>query len=301
MSMPTELYHPRYWPTWFGILILRIVAALPFKAKLIAGRALGFLGFHLVKRRRHIVETNIRLCFPDLDEEAQKKLVKDTFASNGIGFFEIAWGWWANIKDLENRYDVSGLEHLEAAKADGGGVLLIGAHFVNLDLGGVLVNHVSPIDTIYRKNNNPVLEYVITKGRQRTYERVLERKEMRTIVRRLREGRTVWYSPDQDFGRNNAVFAPFFGVEAATLVTTSRLAKMGKAKPVGIAHYRNPQTNRYHIVYMPVSDEFPSGDDLKDASIINAMLEKAIRVYPEQYMWVHRRFKTRPEGEPSLY
>jgi KDO2-lipid IV(A) lauroyltransferase len=301
MSMPTELYHPRYWPTWFGILILRIVAALPFKAKLIAGRALGFLGFHLVKRRRHIVETNIRLCFPDLDEEAQKKLVKDTFASNGIGFFEIAWGWWANIKDLENRYDVSGLEHLEAAKADGGGVLLIGAHFVNLDLGGVLVNHVSPIDTIYRKNNNPVLEYVITKGRQRTYERVLERKEMRTIVRRLREGRTVWYSPDQDFGRNNAVFAPFFGIEAATLVTTSRLAKMGKAKPVGIAHYRNPQTNRYHIVYMPVSDEFPSGDDLKDASIINAMLEKAIRVYPEQYMWVHRRFKTRPEGEPSLY
>lgn len=301
MSMPTELYHPRYWPTWFGILILRIVAALPFKAKLIAGRALGFLGFHLVKRRRHIVETNIRLCFPDLDEEAQKKLVKDTFASNGIGFFEIAWGWWANIKDLENRYDVSGLEHLEAAKADGGGVLLIGAHFVNLDLGGVLVNHVSPIDTIYRKNNNPVLEYVITKGRQRTYERVLERKEMRTIVRRLREGRTVWYSPDQDFGRNNAVFAPFFGVEAATLATTSRLAKMGKAKPVGIAHYRNPQTNRYHIVYMPVSDEFPSGDDLKDASIINAMLEKAIRVYPEQYMWVHRRFKTRPEGEPSLY
>lgn len=301
MSMPTELYHPRYWPTWFGILILRIVAALPFKAKLIAGRALGLLGFHLVKRRRHIVETNIRLCFPELDEDAQKKLVKATFASNGIGFFEIAWGWWANIKDLENRYDVTGLEHLEAAKADGGGVLLIGAHFVNLDLGGVLVNHVSPIDTIYRKNNNPVLEYVITKGRKRTYESVLERKEMRTIVRKLREGKTVWYSPDQDFGRNNAVFAPFFGVEAATLVTTSRLAKMGKAKPVGVAHYRNPETNRYHIVYMPVSNEFPSGDDLKDATIINAMLEKAIRVYPEQYMWVHRRFKTRPEGEPSFY
>lgn len=301
MATPKALYHPRHWPTWFGVFILRIVAALPFRAKLIAGRALGFLGYHLIKKRRHIVETNIRLCFPELDTQQQQKMVKQTFASNGIGFFEIAWGWWANIDDIKNRYDVTGLEHLEAAKADGSGVLLIGAHYVNLDLGGVMVNDVSPIDTIYRKNNNPVLEYVITKGRERTYDSVLERKDMRTIVRKLREGRTVWYSPDQDFGRNQAVFAPFFGVEAATLVTTSRLAKMGKAKPVGVAHYRNPVTHQYHVVYTPVSDEFPSGDDLKDATIINAMLEKAIRVYPDQYMWVHRRFKTRPEGEASLY
>lgn len=301
MAMPKALYHPRHWPSWFGIFILRIVAALPFRAKLIAGRGLGFLGFHLIKKRRHIVETNIRLCFPELNAEQQKKMVRETFTSNGIGFFEIAWGWWANIDDIKNRYDVTGLEHLEAAKADGSGVLLIGAHYVNLDLGGVMVNDASPIDTIYRKNNNPVLEYVITKGRERTYDSVLERKDMRTIVRKLREGRTVWYSPDQDFGRNQAVFAPFFGVEAATLITTSRLAKMGRAKPVGIAHYRDPVTHRYHVVYTPVSDEFPSGDDLTDATIINAMLETAIRVQPDQYMWVHRRFKTRPIGEDPLY
>lgn len=301
MAMPKALYHPRHWLSWFGIFILRIVAALPFRAKLIAGRGLGFLGFHLIKKRRHIVETNIRLCFPELNAEQQKKMVRETFTSNGIGFFEIAWGWWANIDDIKNRYDVTGLEHLEAAKADGSGVLLIGAHYVNLDLGGVMVNDASPIDTIYRKNNNPVLEYVITKGRERTYDSVLERKDMRTIVRKLREGRTVWYSPDQDFGRNQAVFAPFFGVEAATLITTSRLAKMGRAKPVGIAHYRDPVTHRYHVVYTPVSDEFPSGDDLTDATIINAMLEAAIRVQPDQYMWVHRRFKTRPIGEDPLY
>ena len=300
-SMPKALYHPKYALSWFAILLLRIVAALPFKAKLIAGRCLGFLVFHLVKKRRHTVQTNVRLCFPELNTVQQEKMVRDIFTANGIGFFEIAWAWWANIDDIKNRYDIEGLEHIEAAKADGSGVLLVGAHFVHLDLCGLMTNHSTPMSVIYRKNNNPVFEYIITKGRERFFEHVIERSDMRNIVRKLREGKTIWYSPDQDFGRDQAVFAPFFGVEAATLVSTSRLAKMGRAKPVGIAHYRDPITHRYRIVISPVDTAFPTGDDYKDAVIINTMLEKAIRMQPEQYMWVHRRFKTRPEGEPSLY
>ena len=228
-------------------------------------------------------------------------MVRDIFAANGIGFFEIAWAWWANINDIEQRYDIEGLEHIEAAKADGSGVLLVGAHFVHLDLCGLMANHSSPMGVIYRKNNNPVFEYIITKGRNRFFENVIERSDMRNIVRQLRDGKSIWYSPDQDFGRDQAVFAPFFGIQAATLVATSRLAKMGRAKPIGIAHYRDPITHRYRIVLTPVNEAFPTGDDQKDATLINAMLEKAIRVQPEQYMWVHRRFKTRPEGEPSLY
>ena len=300
-TIDPSLYHPKYWTSWFAILLLRIVAALPFKAKLIAGRCLGFLVFHLVKKRRHTVQTNVRLCFPELNTTQQEKMVRDIFTANGIGFFEIAWAWWANIDDIKNRYDIEGLEHIEAAKADGSGVLLVGAHFVHLDLCGLMTNHSSPMSVIYRKNNNPVFEYIITKGRERFFEHVIERSDMRNIVRKLREGKTIWYSPDQDFGRDQAVFAPFFGVEAATLVSTSRLAKMGRAKPVGIAHYRDPITHRYRIVISPVDTAFPTGDDYKDAVIINTMLEKAIRMQPEQYMWVHRRFKTRPEGEPSLY
>ena len=228
-------------------------------------------------------------------------MVRDIFTANGIGFFEIAWAWWANIDDIKNRYDIEGLEHIEAAKVDGSGVLLVGAHFVHLDLCGLMTNHSTPMSAIYRKNNNPVFEYIITKGRERFFEHVIERSDMRNIVRKLREGKTIWYSPDQDFGRDQAVFAPFFGIEAATLVSTSRLAKMGRAKPVGIAHYRDPITHRYRIVISPVDTAFPTGDDYQDAVIINTMLEKAIRMQPEQYMWVHRRFKTRPEGEPSLY
>ena len=300
-TIDPSLYHPKYWTSWFAILLLRIVAALPFKAKLIAGRCLGFLVFHLVKKRRHTVQTNVRLCFPELNTTQQEKMVRDIFTANGIGFFEIAWAWWANIDDIKNRYDIEGLEHIEAAKADGSGVLLVGAHFVHLDLCGLMTNHSTPMSVIYRKNNNPVFEYIITKGRERFFEHVIERSDMRNIVRKLREGKTIWYSPDQDFGRDQAVFAPFFGVEAATLVSTSRLAKMGRAKPVGIAHYRDPITHRYRIVISPVDTAFPTGDDYKDAVIINTMLEKAIRMQPEQYMWVHRRFKTRPEGEPSLY
>jgi len=300
-TIDPSLFYPKYWLSWLAILLLRIVAALPFKAKLIAGRCLGFLVFHLVKKRRHTVQTNVRLCFPELNTAQQEKMVHDIFAANGIGFFEIAWAWWANIDDIKNRYDIEGLEHIDAAKADGSGVLLVGAHFVHLDLCGLMTNHSSPISVIYRKNNNPVFEYIITKGRERFFEHVIERSDMRNIVRKLREGKTIWYSPDQDFGRDQAVFAPFFGVEAATLVSTSRLAKMGRAKPVGIAHYRDPITNRYRIVISPVDTAFPTGDDHKDAVIINTMLEKAIRMQPEQYMWVHRRFKTRPEGEPSLY
>jgi KDO2-lipid IV(A) lauroyltransferase len=300
-TIDPSLFYPKYWLSWLAILLLRIVAALPFKAKLIAGRCLGFLVFHLVKKRRHTVQTNIRLCFPERNPAQQEKMVHDIFTANGIGFFEIAWAWWANIDDIKNRYDIEGLEHIDAAKSDGSGVLLVGAHFVHLDLCGLMTNHSSPISVIYRKNNNPVFEYIITKGRERFFEHVIERSDMRNIVRKLREGKTIWYSPDQDFGRDQAVFAPFFGVEAATLVSTSRLAKMGRAKPVGIAHYRDPITHRYRIIISPVDTAFPTGDDHKDAVIINTMLEKAIRMQPEQYMWVHRRFKTRPEGEPSLY
>ena len=300
-TIDPSLLHPKYWLSWLAILLLRIVAILPFRAKLIAGQGLGWLVFHLVKKRRHTVQTNVRLCFPELNAIQQKKMVRDIFAANGIGFFEIAWAWWANIKDIEQRYDIEGLEHIEAAKADGSGVLLVGAHFVHLDLCGLMANHSSPMGVIYRKNNNPVFEYIITKGRNRFFENVIERSDMRNIVRQLRDGKSIWYSPDQDFGRDQAVFAPFFGIQAATLVATSRLAKMGRAKPVGIAHYRDPVTHRYRIVLTPVNEAFPTGDDQKDATLINAMLEKAIRVQPDQYMWVHRRFKTRPEGEPSLY
>ncbi|MEE4108112.1 MAG: LpxL/LpxP family Kdo(2)-lipid IV(A) lauroyl/palmitoleoyl acyltransferase [Halieaceae bacterium] len=297
----TSLYHPRYWPSWLAIGLLRVIATLPFRAKLVAGKYLGLLAMRLGRMRRHVVETNIRLCFPELDTAQQAALVREVFIQNGIGVFEIAWAWWAKDKDLEGRYRVEGLEHLQAASKDGKGVVLVGAHFVHLDLCGRMLNQVTPMDVIYRRNNNPVFEHVITTGRKRVFGNVLERRDMRTIVRKLREGRVIWYSPDQDFRGRQSVFAPFFGVSASTLTTTAQLARMGRANICCGFHYRDPVAHQYRIVFKPVPDHFPTGDDVADATLINRLIESGIREQPEQYMWIHRRFKTRPEGEPSLY
>ena len=221
MAIPNELIHPKYASSWIAIFFLRLVAALPFRAKLIAGKYCGLLAYRIARRRRHITETNIRLCFPELNKKEQADLVRETFIQNGIGFFEIAWSWWASSEDVANRFTIEGLEHLNAAKTDGKGVIIVGAHFVHLDLCGKMMGLVEPLCPIYRKNNDPIFEYFITSGRQRIFKAVLERSNMRKIVKHLRAGDIVWYSPDQDFGRQQAVFAPFFGVNAATLTTTS--------------------------------------------------------------------------------
>ncbi len=296
-----NLAHPRHWASWVAIALLRIIAALPFKAKLFAGKFFGLLAYRFAKKRRHITEVNIKLCFPNLNEDEQANLVREVFIQNGIGFFEIAWGWWVKPKALEGRYTVENIELLHQAQADGRGVLLVGAHFVHLDLCGAMLCQTAPMGVIYRKNNDPVMEKVITEGRLRIFSDVLERSDMRTIARRLKAGAAIWYAPDQDFNHRQSVFAPFFGVPASTLTATSKLARLGNASVLGLFHYRDPKTHQYRIVFKPIDSAFPTGDEVEDATLVNRMIEDAVREEPAQYMWVHRRFKTRPPGEASVY
>lgn len=297
----SSLYHPKYWLSWLGIIIFRSITSLPFKIQILIGRKLGHFLYRFSSKRRHIVETNIRLCFPELNITEQQKLINDVFIQNAIGFFEISSAWWAKQKELNDRYEISGLEHIKKAQKDGHGILLIGAHYTHLDLCGIMISQVTPIDIVYRKNDNPVLEKTITNGRKKYFNAVLNRSELRTIVQRLRDGRTVWYTPDQDFGGKHSIFAPFFGVNASTITTPSRLAAMGNAKPISVSFYRNPQTQKYHINFKLIDPSYPTGDDYQDACLLNRSLEKDIRQQPDQYMWVHRRFKTRPKGELPLY
>ena len=245
--MSLSLLHPRHWASWFAIFLLRLISLLPFKVKMMAGAAFGLTAYRFLKRRRHITTINIALCFPEKSSVEQEQLVKDIFVANGIGFFEIAWAWWAKPESLRKRFKVEGLALLQAATANDKGVLLIGGHYTHLDLAGLMVNLVADMDVIYRKNNDPVFEHVITTGRKRVFKNVLERSDMRTIVRKLREGRVVWYSPDQDHGAQHSVFAPFFGVQAATVTATAKLMKMGKATPVFVAHRRDLDTQKYTI------------------------------------------------------
>lgn len=296
-----DFIHPRYWSTWAAIGGMYLAAWLPWRLKLWVGRAIGLTAWRFAKRRRRIAETNIRLCFPELDAAQQRQLVKDAFIANGIGILETATGWCRNPEHLRHRVSFQGQEHMARVQAEGKGALIIGIHFSTLDLGGALHSLFFPADVVYRPHDNALFERFMTRARSRIFGAAIDRRDLRGLVRRIRAGHHVWYSPDQDFGRDASVFAPFFGVEAATIKLTAKIARMTGAPVMPLIFHRNPDNRTYRLEYLPPLDAFPSSDEVADATRINAVIEAAIRRHPEQYLWLHRRFKTRPEGQPRIY
>ena len=291
---------PKYWGTWIAVLVLRLLAFLPFKAGLGFGALLGRALYRLAGKRRCITEVNIGLCFPDLSADQQDQLVKDIFEANAIGLIETAWAYWGDAKSIEAKTTFIGFELLEEALQQGRGVILLGGHFSTLDLGGLLFSFKNiPIDCLYRPHNNPLMDYWICKKRSR-FAKVVDRKKFREILRDLRKNRCVWYAPDQDFGAKGAVFVPFFGQTAATIVATSKMVRLNDSPILMLAHYRNADNSGY-TVELTAMPEFPSGDETRDAELVNLALERAIRKAPSQYMWVHQRFKTQPDGRRKLY
>ncbi|MAR73907.1 MULTISPECIES: LpxL/LpxP family Kdo(2)-lipid IV(A) lauroyl/palmitoleoyl acyltransferase [unclassified Halomonas] len=300
-TAPRYWTQPRYWPTYLAITAMRASAWLPWRCKLALGRLIGLAAWRFAGRRRHITETNIRLCFPELDPAAQARLVKQSFLANGIGIFETATGWCRDPEHLRHRVTFKGQEHMARVQAEGKGALIIGIHFSTLDLGGALHSLFFPADVVYRPHDNPVFERFMTRARNGIFGTAIDRHDLRGVVRRIKAGHHVWYSPDQDFGRDASVFAPFFGVEAASIKLTAKIAKMTGAPVMPLIFHRNPDNRTYSLEYLPALDNFPSGDEVADAARINAVIEAAIRRHPEQYLWMHRRFKTRPRGEAKIY
>ncbi|WP_040242555.1 LpxL/LpxP family Kdo(2)-lipid IV(A) lauroyl/palmitoleoyl acyltransferase [Chromohalobacter japonicus] len=299
--LPDNFAHPRYWPTWLAIGLMRLGAWLPWRLKMAVGRLIGLCAWRFARSRRRITETNLALCFPELSEEERSRLVRETFIANGKGILETATGWCRDPEHLRHRVTFKGEEHMTQALAQGKGALIIGVHFSTLDLGGALHSLFFPADVVYRAHDNPLFERFMTRARRRIFGRAIDRHDLRGVVRRIKEGHAVWYSPDQDFGRDASVFAPFFGVEAATLKLTAKIARMTGAPVMPLIFHRNPGDETYTLEYLPALENFPSGDDIADATRINGLIEDAIRRHPEQYLWLHRRFKTRPRGEPKLY
>nr|WP_298410360.1 LpxL/LpxP family Kdo(2)-lipid IV(A) lauroyl/palmitoleoyl acyltransferase [uncultured Halomonas sp.] len=292
---------PRYWPTWLAIGLMRVGAWLPWPLKLWVGKTIGLMAWRFAKRRRHITETNLRLAFPELDEERHARLVRETFIANGIGILETATGWCRDPEHLRHRVTFQGERNMQQAMAQGKGALIIGIHFSTLDLGGALHSLFFPADVVYRPHDNALFERFMTRARRHIFGAAIDRHDLRGVVRRIKNGHAVWYSPDQDFGREASVFAPFFGVEAATIKLTGKIARMTGAPVMPLIFHRNPDNRTYTLEYLPALENFPSGDEIEDAARINAVIEAAIRRHPEQYLWLHRRFKTRPPGEPSPY
>jgi KDO2-lipid IV(A) lauroyltransferase len=297
----TTFIHPRYWPTWLAIAAMRLGAWLPWRLKLAVGKAIGLLAWRFARRRRHITETNLRLAFPELDAQRRARLVRRTFVANGIGILETATGWCRDPEHLRHRVTFKGEEHMHRALAQDKGALIIGIHFSTLDLGGALHSLFFPADVVYRPHDNALFERFMTRARRHIFGAAIDRRDLRGVVRRIKSGHAVWYSPDQDFGREASVFAPFFGVEAATIKLTAKIARMTGAPVMPLIFHRNPDDRTYTLEYLPALTDFPSGDEVADATRINTVIETAIRRRPEQYLWLHRRFKTRPSGEPSVY
>ncbi len=294
-----RLSAPRYWLTWLGVGLFWLIGQLPWNMLLAFGRLFGRLAWRLLKRRRHIAETNIRLCFPELDAAQQKALAYANLVSTGEGIMELAGTYFNKRVDLSKRLTIKGMENLKALQAQGQGIILLGMHLNSIDVGSRLLGEVLDFNAVYRPNDNPVIDWMMDQGRSQNVN-TISKYDMKQMVRCLRKGEVVWYAPDQDYGTKHAVFVPFFGQTAATLTATSRLARMGRAKVIPCAHYRHPG-GRYTIVFGEPLDSIPSGDETADTQLVNATIEQFVRQHPEQYLWVHRRFKHQPEGSKSIY
>ncbi|AAZ26125.1 MULTISPECIES: LpxL/LpxP family Kdo(2)-lipid IV(A) lauroyl/palmitoleoyl acyltransferase [Colwellia] len=294
---------PKYWLTWLGVFILYTISWLPFKLQLFMGRMLGRLLMKIGSKRKHVALTNLRLCFPDKSEDELQILLKKNFENTGIALFETGMGWWWPDWRVKRKFKVKGLEHLEKARKEGNGVLLLAMHYLSVEMNARGVGYGHPMVVFYRPHNNQLMEFFQFRGRGRSNKYMLGKRDVKGLMKALRDGEACIYLPDQDYGRNRSVFVPFFGVkEAATTTGTLIFARQKNVETMMIIPVRNDDGSGYTLEIMPPLENFPTQDNIADVTRINQELEKAISRKPEQYMWLHRRFKTRPNpDDASLY
>jgi KDO2-lipid IV(A) lauroyltransferase len=255
-----------------------------------------------MKSRRQIMERNIERCFPELAAGERAALETECFRSLARMLFETAWSWSASERFLHRIGRVEGLQHARAALAAGRGVLMVTAHFTSLDLTAHrLALEFDYAAGVYRPLRSPVLEWYQNRTRAKWTARMIPKNDLRAAIRFLRSGGILWYAPDQDFGPDKSIFAPFFGIQAATLAATERLVRLTGCQVVPMFPFYDKNTRTYTARLYPALTDFPSGDVVADLTRINAQMEKDVRQAPEQYWWIHRRFKTRPPGEPPFY
>jgi len=293
---------PRHWPGWIGVGFIWLLGRTPRAAGVWLSRPLGWLLARLMQGRRRVARRNIERCFPQLDLARREALIDGCFRALGRMLFETAWSWTASEARLRRMSRYEGLELARQAAAEGRGVLVVTAHFTCLEIGARLTALAfDRAAGVYRPLRSPVLEWYQNRCRGRYAEAMISKRDMRAAIRYLRGGGVLWYAPDQDFGPQQSEFVPFFGIPAATLVATVRLVELTGCKIVPMFPRYDAVSGQYVVTFRPPLDDFPSGDIVKDLARINAMLEDQVRAAPEQYWWIHRRFKTRPDGEPPFY
>jgi len=298
----TPLYRflaPRFWAIWLALGVVRLLVALPFGAQLFAGRVIGRVGYLLAGERRAIGARNLELAFPELDPQAQHRLLLRHFESLGMSIIETGMCWWADERRIDGLAEVRGLEHVEQALAAGRGAIMLTGHFTTLDLGGRFLTRKAPVSAMYRPHRNPLFEEIMRRGRERSAKHAFSKHDVRAMIRGLRTNHLIWYAPDQAHKRGKySAVVPFFGVPAPTNTATAVFARLGDAPVIPFFPVRLPGKAGYRLDILPPLEGFPSDDPVADAACINRLLEERIRLCPEQYLWVHRRFK--PAGEAGI-
>jgi len=298
-SERSRLWLPQYWPAWVGLALFRLIDQLPWPEKRLLARGLGWLTFHFIRIRRRVVFTNLRLCFPEKSAAEIHALARAHYDALALGLFEVCAGWWAPTEQLPARR-VVGLEHLQTALARGHGAILLTAHFTTLEICGRLMSESHPMGGLYRDPNNPVIAHLMRGQRARHMSPAVHFDDLRGLVRGLRGNAAIWYAPDQGKRSKSSEILPFFGVPAITNTATGKIAEMTGAAVVPFFAKREAD-HSYTLTLLPALENFPTADASADAIRINQLIEKHVRLAPEQYFWVHKRFKARGPGYPEVY
>jgi Kdo2-lipid IVA lauroyltransferase/acyltransferase len=297
--------HPRrrsvdLWAASLGIAVINRTARWPAWGRRWLARLIGYLGWSAVGSRRRVTLANLRACFPDLDEAARRQLGRAVFRNFVRATIDHSVLWKGSRQDVERLVRLEGLKRL--TELGNGPVIMLAPHFVGLDAGAVrLTTEISAV-SIYARQSNPVWDRWLAHGRSRFMpQRLIARRgwDLRAVVRAMRDGLPFYYLPDIDGGASNSIFAPFMGVSAATLPMVSRLARMIGARVMMMVTEQTPDGYVLHVE--PPWDNFPGASVEEDTERMNREIERWVRRLPDQYLWTHRRFKTRPPGAPSIY
>jgi len=299
----TPLYRflsPRYWLVWCGLGFLRLTMILPYRWQLVVGRAVGRLGMRVISKRRLIAKRNIELCFPELNDAERADLLRRHFESLGIALIEGALCWWASDKMLDPLVQIEGLEHIEKVLEKGNGAIMLTGHFAALDLGGRILTTKIPVSPMYRPHRNPLFDEIVRRGRAR-HSTPIPKSDVKGILRALKRNDAIWYAPDQSHRRRHSANVPFFSVAAPTNTATSTFARASGAAVVPFFPQRLADGKGYRLIIRPPLEDFPGDSPTEDAERINRLLEDEIRRMPEQYLWVHRRFKMTGPDDADHY
>ena len=292
---------PRYWPTWLALGAMWFLGQLPYGWQMGIGRALGRLMGRVGKSRVSVARINLALCLPELSESERERLLQKHLESVGMALVETAISWWTPTERLRPLLQIEGLEHLHAALQKGRGAIVLIGHFTCMELFGRLLALNTPLYVTYRQNKNVLYEYMLTRTHRGHCAALIPHTDLRAMFQILKRNQPLWYAPDQNYAGKHSAFVPFFGVPASTITATSRIAKTTRAPVIPVLAQRLPDNAGYRITLQAPLEDFPGQDEVSDAARILRVIEGHVRQIPEQYLWVHRRFKTRPSGEKSVY